>query len=305
MTSTDLALRALDGLHFGIVLVLLASGFALVASSLRFVNLAHGALYGAAAYAAMVMAGITRNHLVAAALTIAASVLIGVALDRYVFRRFHAADWVTRLLITLAAAFVLADAAMILAFVPVEPPALPPLLAQNLEIATGIVVPLYRLLQIAIGIVAALVLVYVVRGTPFGLQLRAVASDPGAAATLGIEAAPFQTAAFVIAAGLAGLAAAVAVPPQGFPAYGSDVALLYTVLAVAVAGVRSLPLLAGVCLVIGFADTLGRHMLSETVSRLLGIAPETGQGLLVLLLFGAAAIVLAVRPRGIAASVQE
>ena len=76
-------------------------------------------------------------------------------------------------------------------------------------------------------------------------------------------------------------------------------------LAVAVAGVRSLPLLSGICLVIGFADTLGRHLLSETVSRVLGLAPETGQGLLVLLLFGAAAIVLALRPRGIAASVQE
>ena len=305
MTSTELALRAFDGLHFGIVLVLLASGFALVASSLRFVNLAHGALYGAAAFAVMVVAGVTRSHLVAVALTVAASVLVGIALDRYVFRRFYSADWVTRLLVVLAVAFVLADAAMVLAFVSVEAPALPPMLSQDLEIATGIVVPLYRLLQIAIGIVAALVVIYVAEATLFGLRLRAVASDPSAAATLGIEAAPLQTAAFVIAAGLAGLAAGVAVPPQGFPTYGSDVALLYTVLAVAVAGVRSLPLLAGVCLAIGLADTLGRQLLSEMVSRVLGLAPENGQGLLVVLLFGAAAIVLALRPRGIAASVQE
>jgi branched-chain amino acid transport system permease protein len=306
MTSTDIAMRALDGLQLSAVLMLLAAGFTLVANVLRFVNLAHGAIYGFAVAAGVAVAGLVRDPVIAVAVSIAAAALLGLALERYVLRPFLAADSITQLLITVAVAFVLADVATILAVsVLAPPPALPLPFAEPIELVPGLVVPLFRLMQIGLGILAAVVLVYVVQGTQFGLRLRAVAADPGAAATLGIDQAPLRVATFVVAAGLAGLAAAVAVSADGFPSHGSDIALLYVALATAVAGVRSLPALAGICLLIGLADTLGRSLLTETTTRFFGLAQETGQDTFLLVLFGLAAIVLAVRPRGIAAPARE
>ncbi|HKQ95258.1 MAG TPA: hypothetical protein VJS40_06600 [Aestuariivirgaceae bacterium] len=306
MTSTDIAMRALDGMQLSAVLVLLAAGFALVANVMRFVNLAHGAVYGFAVAVGVAVAGLVRDPIIAVAVSIAAAALLGLALERYVLPPFLAADRVTQLLIAVAVAFVLADVATVLAvsvFAP--PPALPLPFARPIELLPGLVVPLLRLGQIGLGILAAVVLVYVVQGTRFGLQLRAVAADPDAAATLGIDQAPLRVTTFVVAAGLAGLAAAVAVSADGFPSHGSDIALLYVALAAAVAGVRSLPALAGICLLIGFADTLGRSLLTATMTRFFGLAEEAGQGTFLLVLFGVAAIVLAVRPRGIVAPAQE
>ena len=306
MTSTDIAMRALDGLQLSAVLVLLAAGFALVANVMRFVNLAHGAVYGFAAAVGAAVAGVARDPIIAVAVSIVAAALLGLALERYVLRAFLVADRITQLLIAVAMAFILADVATILAVsVLAPPPALPVALAEPVELAPGLVVPLFRLLQIGLGVLAAIILIYLVQASGFGLQLRAVAADPDAAASLGIEQAPFHVVTFVVAAGLAGLAAAVAVSADGLPSHGSDTALLYVALATAVAGVRSLPALAGVCLMIGFADTLGRSLLTETMARFFGLSQEAGEGTFLLVLLGLAAIVLAVRPRGIVSPARE
>jgi len=58
-----LAQQALNGLSFGALLFLLASGLTLVFGLMRIINLAHGAFYMIGGYLGVVVAGLTGNLL--------------------------------------------------------------------------------------------------------------------------------------------------------------------------------------------------------------------------------------------------
>ena len=70
-----LAQQALNGLSFGALLFLLASGLTLVFGLMRIVNLAHGAFYMLGGYIGVVVATLTGNLLLA---VLAAVVAVGV-----------------------------------------------------------------------------------------------------------------------------------------------------------------------------------------------------------------------------------
>jgi branched-chain amino acid transport system permease protein len=53
MSYTLLAVQALNGLQFGVLLFLIASGLTLVFGVMNFLNLAHGALFMVGAYLAV------------------------------------------------------------------------------------------------------------------------------------------------------------------------------------------------------------------------------------------------------------
>jgi len=79
--------QALNGLSFGALLFLLASGFTLVFGLMRIVNLAHGALYLAGGYVGIVTAVATGNFLFALLAGALAAALLGLVSERVLLRR--------------------------------------------------------------------------------------------------------------------------------------------------------------------------------------------------------------------------
>src|ERR1700732_1575413 len=84
--------QCLNGLQFGLLLFLLSAGLTLVFGIMDLVNLAHGSLYMLGAYFAATFASWTGSFVLAAALALAATLLVGILLEVTVLRKFYGRD---------------------------------------------------------------------------------------------------------------------------------------------------------------------------------------------------------------------
>jgi len=80
MTWSVLAIQALNGLQYGVLLFLLAAGLTLVLGIMNFVNLAHGSLYMLGAYLGASVYTSSGSFLLAGVAAVAGTLLIGVVL---------------------------------------------------------------------------------------------------------------------------------------------------------------------------------------------------------------------------------
>src|SRR5512134_3407989 len=99
------AQQVLNGLLIGVCYLLIALGLSLIFSLGGIVNLAHGAFYAIGAYLAVLLS----NRIGFAASFVAAPVivgLLGIAIERLLFRRFYRADPILSLLLTFGLAMV-------------------------------------------------------------------------------------------------------------------------------------------------------------------------------------------------------
>src|SRR5260370_39083864 len=84
--------QCLNGLQFGLLLFLLAAGLTLVFGIMDLVNLAHGSLYMLGAYFAATFAAWTDSFVIAALLALAATLVVGMALEVVALRRLYGRD---------------------------------------------------------------------------------------------------------------------------------------------------------------------------------------------------------------------
>src|SRR5690606_15898327 len=98
----------LNGLTLGALYFLVASGFTLVFGLMRNVNLAHGSLYLAGAYAGWVVGDATGSWLLAVVTGFLSSALIGLVMQVAVFRHMQGQD-LRQTMVTIGLSIVLAD----------------------------------------------------------------------------------------------------------------------------------------------------------------------------------------------------
>jgi branched-chain amino acid transport system permease protein len=92
--------QALNGLQLGILLFLLAAGLTLVFGIMNFVNLAHGSLYMMGAYFAATVFERTGSFLLAGAVAIPATMLLGVIVERVALIKLYHRDHLDQVLAT-------------------------------------------------------------------------------------------------------------------------------------------------------------------------------------------------------------
>src|ERR1700716_2812289 len=105
MSAMLLAQQILNGLLDGAYYLLIALGLSLIFSLGGIVNLAHGAFYAIGAYLTVILS----RHIGFAANFVAAPVLVGllgIVIERFLFRRFYRADPILSLLLTFGLAMV-------------------------------------------------------------------------------------------------------------------------------------------------------------------------------------------------------
>src|SRR5450759_4782152 len=85
--------QCLNGLQLGLMLFLLAAGLTLIFGIMDLVNLAHGSFYMIGAYFAATFTALTGDFILGAALAIAATVLVGMALEVIAIRRLYAVSY--------------------------------------------------------------------------------------------------------------------------------------------------------------------------------------------------------------------
>src|SRR5690606_27251364 len=100
--------QALNGLSFGALLFLVASGFTLVFGLMRISNLAHGGFYLVGAYVAVVTVAATHNFWVGAIAGAASAAVIGLITERGLLRRVRNQE-MPEVLVTVGVLIVIAD----------------------------------------------------------------------------------------------------------------------------------------------------------------------------------------------------
>ena len=199
--------QLVNGLFLGAVYALFAIGYTLVFGVLDILNLAHAAIFMLAAFATWSLLAAGIPLVIAAPLAILGAGLLGIALDRIAFAplRTRNAPNLIALISSIGMAIIFGAIArgiygpderhFTLGFLEAAPFHLGPLTFTTVQ-----------LVILANAIVMMLGLAWVIRATPLGRAIRAVAEDRVAAALLGIDLERTIAATFFIASALGGTA---------------------------------------------------------------------------------------------------
>ena len=252
----------LNGISFGMLLFLLASGLSLIFGMMRVLNLAHGSFYLLGAYIALTVVRQTNNFLLA---VLAGPLFIGgvsILLHRFLFQRFYK-EVLSQVLLTFGLIFVFADIALwIWGGNPRMIPQ-PIFLAKSLNLGGGIVFPAYRLFVIAVGGTVAVLMWLFLERTQIGAIVRAGVDDEEMVRGVGINMSLVFMLVFAVGAGLAGLAGVIGGPVLGVhPGVDLEVMLLAFVVII-IGGLGSLKGAFVGSLIVGLIDNFGRALLPQ------------------------------------------
>ncbi len=212
----------LNGLLAGSYYLLIALGLSLIFSLGGIVNLAHGAFYAIGAYLA-VSIGSSLGFTGAVLLSPIVVGLLGVVVERLLFRRFYKADPSLSLLLTFGLAMVAEQALRMIYGAPPLSWSIPPELRGQVLIG-DFVYPRYRLLILAVAVTCVAALWFLLQRTPFGRVVRAGVQNPDMVGALGISLEPYMGAIAFLGIGLAGLAGVMLAPIFAIhPAMGAEI----------------------------------------------------------------------------------
>ena len=149
--------QALNGLQFGLMLFLLASGLTLVFGIMDMINLAHGALYMVGAFFAAWLAPIVNSFWLAIVLAVPLTALVGMFLEATLLRTLYQRDHLAQVLATFALILILNEAVRMIWGSDMSLPT-PQALSGPVELLPGLYYPSYRLMIIGVGLMIALLL---------------------------------------------------------------------------------------------------------------------------------------------------
>src|SRR4051794_33581838 len=222
MQLTPIVEQVINGLFVGAIYLLIALGLSLIFSLGGIVNLAHGAFYAVGAYLTIVLSpqlGFGGSMIVAPALV----GLIGLVIERLLFRRFYRSDPILSLLLTFGLAMVAEQALRMIFGAAPLPYSIPQALRGQVFIG-DFILSRYRLMVLALVIAVVAGAWWLLQRTTFGRVVRAGVQNPDMVAALGISLQPYMAAVVMIGVGLAALAGVMLAPISGVhPAMGAEV----------------------------------------------------------------------------------
>ena len=294
--------QALNGVQLGVLLFLMAAGLTLVLGIMNVVNLAHGSLYMLGAYFAAALTAWTGSFLLALPLAVAATVVVGLALEVATLRPLYRRDHLDQVLLTFGLILFFNEAVRMIwgataLFVPV-----PEIFDSEIELFDGeIVYPTYRLAIIAVGLGVAGFLIWLITATRVGMLIRAGAANRDMVASLGVDIVRLNTLVFGLGAGMAGLAGVMAAPILAVESGMGDGVLILTFVVIVVGGIGSVRGAFVAALLIGVVDTMGRSLLPMLLRELVDrqLASAVGPAIASMLIYVLMAVVLTLRPQGL------
>lgn len=283
------------------MLFLMAAGLTLVFGIMNFVNLAHGSLYMLGAYFAALFLGWTGSFVIALVLALAATALVGVALELIVLRTLYARDHLDHVLATFGLILFFNEMVRILWGKAARYMPLPTALSGHVQLLPGVRYPLYRLLIVGIGLLVAAFLYGLITRTRVGMLIRAGASNRTMVGALGVNIASLYTLVFGLGAALAGLGGLMAGPIVSIESGMGEPILILTFVVIVIGGIGSIRGAFVAALLVGLVDTIGRAFLPPLLLTMLPpqAANQAGPALASMLIYVLMAVVLAFRPAGL------
>ena len=201
--------QLINGLTQGSVYALLALGFTLIFGTLRMVTFAHGEVYMVGAYVGFEIIRLLHpNLLLALAAALAATAILGIAVELLAFHYLRNAPHATSLLVTIGISILLVNAAQKV-WGP-ETQAVPFSLLDrlgNFEFQVGgVYITFLQVAVLGVTVLLMLLLYGIINRTKLGMVIRATAQDYEAAFAMGVNVDRVYMAAFAIGSMLGGVA---------------------------------------------------------------------------------------------------
>ena len=275
--------QGLNGLAYGMLLFLVASGLTLIFGMMGILNIAHASFFMLSAYFCHTVLDMTGSFWLALLVAPVVAAIIGVLCERFLLRRVHAFGHIGELLITVGISLVILEGVKF--FWGTEPflVAVPEQFKGFISIV-DLNYPIYRIFIIGLALIILGFLAFILYKTRLGMVVRAAVSDPDMVNALGVNVPVVFMLVFGIGTWLAGVAGVIITPILTvFPGMADQVGL--DAFVVVVTG--------------GFGSLLGAFIVSLFLGELNAFGIQFIPKLAPVLVFSFMAIVLAFKPMGL------
>ena len=275
-----------NGITIGAVYALIAVGLTLVFGILDVINFAHGEFYMLGAFLTYSFtAALGLDYFAALGLAVAGAALAGLIAERLTIRPLQGRHAFTVVLSTLGLSIFLQNAALLL-WGP-SPREIALAWGSRPVVIGPVVVSLLRVVALVGGAALVAGLTWFIRGTRWGLAMRAVARNREAAALVGVPVSRVYALTFALGTGLAGVAGGLLGAMFTVEPSMGEWAVVKAFCVVIMGGMGNVPGAVIGGFILGVAESLGAGFLPG------GTSYKDGIGYAILIL------VLLLRPQGL------
>ena len=275
--------QSLNGLAYGMLLFLLASGLTLIFGMMGILNLAHASFFMLSAYICHTFLDMTGSFWLALLVAPVITAVFGVICERFLLRKVHALGHIGELLITVGISLVILEGVKffwgtesLLVAVPESLKGFIPIVDLNY--------PLYRIFIIGLAFLILVFMAVILYKTRLGMVVRAAVSDADMVNALGVNVPIVFMLVFGIGTWLAGIAGVIITPILTvFPGMADQVGM--DAFVVVVTG--------------GFGSLVGAFIVALFLGELNAFGIQFIPKLAPVLMFGFMVIVLAFKPMGL------
>ncbi len=267
--STELFFVQLtNGLQYGLLLFLIASGLTLVFGVMGILNLAHGSMYMVGAYLVWYFVAVTGSFTVSAILSAVIALGLGILIERVLIQRLYNRNHLDQVLLTIGMIFVFNSLQSILWGNDPYGVAVPDALSGSVPFTDNSSYPVYRIFAAFICIAIAAALYFVVSKTRLGMLIRAGESNREMVEALGVNIKSLYTIVFAIGVMLAAVSGIIAAPMRSIvPGMGESV-LITCFVVVVIGGMGSIKGAFVGALLVGVISTFAA-VLMPTMSNMI------------------------------------
>ncbi len=268
MSLENFLIQLLNSVQYGLLLFMLAAGLTLIFGIMGVVNLAHGSFYMVGAYLAWWLSRQLGSLTLAILVGSVLAIVIGLLLERLLFRFFYHRDHLDHVLLTFGLIYIFEESRSLLWGDDVHGVEVPAQLAASIPLTDNLSYPVYRLFMSGVCIVLALGLYFLISRTRLGMKIRAGAFNRDMTEALGINIRRIHAIVFALGVGLATVAGMIAAPVSSvYPNMGSQVLIMCFVVVV-IGGIGSVRGALIAALLVGLVDTFGKVLVPALAGML-------------------------------------
>jgi branched-chain amino acid transport system permease protein len=258
-----LLIQVLNGVQYGLLLFLVATGLTLIFGIMGIINLAHGSFYMVGAYLAFTLSSLTGSLAVAIILGTVLSVVLGVVLEWALFSRLYRREHLEQVLLTYGLILVLEEVRSLAVGNDVHGVNVPELLSGSIRLTETLSYPVYRLFMSVVCLLVGALLWYLITRTRVGMMIRAGASNREMVQALGVNINLVYRLVFSLGVGMAAFAGMITAPVSSvYPGMGTQVLIICFVVVV-IGGIGNVRGGLFAALLIGVVDTFGKVLFPQ------------------------------------------
>tara|TARA_B100000029_G_scaffold495120_1_gene559744 strand:+ start:105 stop:974 length:870 start_codon:yes stop_codon:yes gene_type:complete len=266
MDASFLLIQTLNGIQYGLLLFLIASGLTIVFGIMGVINLAHGSFYMIGAYLALSLSTLTGNFFAAILIGTLSMAIIGLVLEWLFISHLYKRDHLQQVLLTFGLILIFNEVQSIVWGNDPHGVEIPQFLSGSIPLTDTLSYPVYRIFVSAVCLLLAGLMYLIIQRTRLGQQIRAGSTDQEMVENLGINLRLLYAIVFSTGVTLAGLAGMIAAPIESvYPGIGEQV-LIISFVVVVIGGIGSIKGAFVGAIAIGIADVYGQVFFPDLAS---------------------------------------